>query len=85
METQTMTSFNETMRRRTKVFSDAEFFSKICIVVEECDESVFWLEYLTETGILQETETKSIKKEAEELLFIFSSVKKKLKDKRNNP
>ena len=32
--------------------SKAEFFSKICIVVEEADESVFWMEVLVEAEIV---------------------------------
>ena len=32
--------------------SKAEFISKISIVVEEADETVFWLELLTDTGVV---------------------------------
>ena len=63
--------------------SDAEFYSKICIVVEECDESVFWLEFLSDTGILTKNQTEAFHKEAEELLRIFSTIKKKLRNKRD--
>ncbi len=31
--------------------SEAEFFSKICIVVEESDESVFWLEVIHDSNM----------------------------------
>ena len=48
MKNNDVDSFNEKMRCRTKAAargrSEAEFYSKICIVVEECDESVFWIE-----------------------------------------
>jgi four helix bundle protein len=63
--------------------SEAEFYSKICIVVEECDESVFWLEFLVGTGILSTDQTGSLQKEAEELLRIFSTIKRKLRNKRD--
>ena len=63
--------------------SEAEFYSKICIVVEECDESVFWFEFLSETGILKKKQTEALHKEAEELLRIFSTIKKKLRNKRD--
>jgi len=63
--------------------SDAEFYSKICIVTEECDECLFWIDFITETGIILTTEIKTLRGEAEELLRIFSSIKKKLKLKRH--
>ena len=34
------------------VLDPAEFISKMGIVVEEADETVFWLEILTETGVV---------------------------------
>lgn len=62
--------------------SAAEFYSKVCIVVEECDESVFWIEFMAETEILNQDQTKEIHKEATELLCIFSTIKKKLRLKK---
>jgi four helix bundle protein len=43
------------------------------IVVEEADETVFWLEVLTETGVISETRTRELQTEANELLAIFSA------------
>jgi len=43
------------------------------IVVEEADETVFWLEVLTETGIVSAIKTTELQKEANELLAIFSA------------
>jgi four helix bundle protein len=70
-------------RSATRGRSEAEFYSKICIVVEECDESVFWLEFLSDTGILTKIQTEIPHKEADELLRIFSTIKKKLRNKRD--
>ena len=66
----------------TRGRSEAEFYSKICVVTEECDECLFWIDYLVDTGIIHVSETKTLQNEAEELLRIFSSIKKKLKLKR---
>jgi four helix bundle protein len=66
----------------TRGRSEAEFYSKICVVTEECDESLFWINFLEEVEVLTEPDAVSIKREAEELLRIFSSIKKKLKLKR---
>ena len=68
----------------TRGRSEAEFYSKICIVAEECDETVFWLDLLMDTGVLKQDQAGRLKGEAEELLHVFSRIKKKLKDKRTN-
>jgi len=64
--------------------SSAEFYLKICVVVEECDETLFWLEFLKDSGIISPEQIDNIRKEAEELLYVFSSIKKKLRQKREN-
>ncbi len=54
------------------------------IVVEEADETVFWLEVLTETGVISETRTRELQTEANELLAIsarhFALQRKTLND-----
>jgi four helix bundle protein len=61
--------------------SDTEFLSKISIVLEESDETKFWLEYLLRINILRESYTGGIQKETDELARIFSSIRKKMKEK----
>ncbi len=78
------TSVAVNFRSAARGRSDAEFYSKICIVVEECDESVFWIEFMTETEIINQNQTKDLHKEAEELLCIFSTIKKKLRLKKEH-
>lgn len=56
--------------------SDKEFYSKICIVVEEADESLFWLELFTEAGLVSMEKCKSLMTECNELVRIFSSTKR---------
>lgn len=56
--------------------SKAEFYSKISIVIEEADESLFWMEILIATGIIAETRLKGLMKEAEEILKILSTARK---------
>jgi four helix bundle protein len=50
--------------------SKAEFVSKMSIVVEEADETVFWLELLTDTGMVPTGKLALLLKEANELLAI---------------
>jgi four helix bundle protein len=61
--------------------SDAEFYSKICIVVEECDETQFWIDFLIRINILTTEETKELRDEIEQQVKIFTSIKKKMKDR----
>lgn len=56
--------------------SAQEFRSKISIVVEECDETVFWLEILAESGLIDAEKLDLLKQEALELLYITSSARK---------
>jgi four helix bundle protein len=53
--------------------SKAEFTARLGIVVEEIDETVFWLELLVESGILSASRLKDLQREANELLAIFVS------------
>jgi four helix bundle protein len=53
--------------------SKAEFIAKVGVVVEEADETVFWLELLGETVIVPEKRLKELLLEANELLAIFAA------------
>lgn len=52
--------------------SKAEFNSKLHIVLEEADESVFWLELIIESNLLPINEVKKLLDEANELTAIFA-------------
>ncbi|MGB0430971.1 MAG: four helix bundle protein [Bacteroidia bacterium] len=58
--------------------SERERYAKLCIVVEEADETVFWLEMLEEAGYLKKVSFDQFYKEAEEILKVMSSYKYKL-------
>jgi four helix bundle protein len=53
--------------------SRPEFLVKIGIVVEEADETVFWLEMLTEAGLVRAELLGDIISEANQLVAIFSA------------
>ena len=53
--------------------SRAEFISKMGVVVEEADETAFWLELLIETSIIPEVRLRDLLTEANELLAIFAA------------
>lgn len=53
--------------------SRAEFVSKMGTVVEEADETVFWLDLLVATGTVPEHKLRDLLAEANELLAIFAA------------
>lgn len=68
-------------RAMCRARSNNEKFAKICIVVEEADETVFWLEVIEEVNMMKDLELLQIfKKEATEILNVTSAYKKKLGD-----
>ncbi len=75
------TSVAANYRAATCARSDAEFLSKISIVLEETDETKFWLDYLQRINILKESDCFGVCKELDELVRIFSSIRKKMKEK----
>ena len=56
--------------------SKASFISKLSIVIEEADESIFWLEFIIDENLLEKHLVEPLKKEAEELTSIFISSRK---------
>ncbi len=58
--------------------SPKERYAKLCIVVEEADETIFWLELLSESGFINQNDLIEINAEAMEILKVMSSYKKKL-------
>ena len=54
----------------------AGFISKLSIVIEESDESNFWLEFIIDEGLLTKNKVKPLLQESEELTAIFFSSRK---------
>ena len=76
------TSTAANYRAACRARSDAEFFAKISIVVEEIDESNFWLDILISSGISDNALTKELLDESLELLKIYSASRKTVKHKK---
>lgn len=56
--------------------SQAEFYSKMSIVIEECDETLFWLELIEESFIYSKPELHQLKREVTEILKVVSKARK---------
>ncbi|MDO6437497.1 four helix bundle protein [Cyclobacterium sp. 1_MG-2023] len=72
--TSTAANFRAVCRAR----SERERFAKLCIVVEEADETLFWIEMITEAGFISKEKMTKSYKEAEEILKVMASYRKKL-------
>ena len=71
------TSLAANYRAACRGRSGAEFYSKMCTVVEESDESVFWYEVLMEANLVQNNEELEVlMSEAIEIVALMATVRK---------
>ena len=59
--------------------SAAEWYAKLCICIEEADESLFWLELLGDAAILPKARLQQLEQEYLEILSILSKARKNAK------
>jgi hypothetical protein len=74
------TSVTANYRASCRARSQANFISKMGIVEEEADETLFWLELLVESELVKEYKLKELIKEADELVAIFTASGKTAKE-----
>ncbi len=77
------TSVAANFRATCRARSQAEKYAKLCIVVEEADETIFWLEVLHESNIANIKNISMLQSEAMEILKVMSSYRKTLKQALN--
>ena len=70
------TSVGSNYRAVCRSRSRADFNSKMGIVIEEADETAFWLEVIIERKLIQEELVSSLLKEANEIIAIMVSSRK---------
>jgi len=71
-------------RSACKGKSTADFINKIVIVEEEADESIYWLELMEESGLVDMEAILPLKKEANELTAIFTAIGKTARANQRN-
>jgi len=69
-------------RAACRARSQAEFHSKLSIVVEEADESAFWMEILVEAEVVKSSELNFLSDEANQILKIASASRKTVSAKK---
>jgi four helix bundle protein len=76
------TSVGAHYREARRAKSDADFISKMEGGLQELDETAYWLELLGESGITKPDRLKPLQDEVEELIAIFVTMVRKVKNKR---
>ena len=71
------TSVAANFRAACRGRSTAEWYAKLCICVEEADETLFWLELLGDAGIVPKGRLESLEQEYLEIVSIFAAARKK--------
>jgi len=74
------TSVGANYREANRSRSKADFSNKIRISEAEASETVFWLELIIEMKWIEDKKLQAIIKESNELLAIFTSISKNLKN-----
>jgi four helix bundle protein len=70
------TSAAANYRAACRARSKKEFYAKLCIVVEETDETLFWLEILHDSNIeTDKTAVTTLGKEWQEILMIVAKAR----------
>jgi len=70
------TSVGANSRAAKRARSRPDFISKMGIVEEEADESLFWIDLLVEVGVLKKVRIEPLRTECEEILSItIASIK----------
>ena len=77
--TSTAANYSAACRAR----SQAEFFAKLSITLEEADETCFWLELMLEAGMGDENKLTAVLEEALALTKLFASARKTTNKKIN--
>lgn len=70
------TSVGANYRSACRAKSHADFIAKMAIVEEECDEAIYWMEMVVESGLMEEKRIIDLKTEANEIVsMVVASIK----------
>ena len=73
------TSVAANYRAACRARSANEFYAKLCIAVEEADETVLWLGFLTDSGLFPPARVAHLQQEALEILKLLATSRKNAK------
>ncbi len=75
------TSVGANYRAACRAKSTADLIAKLSIVVEEADETIYWLELLVESSLISSEKLKDLMQEASEILAMTVASIKTLRNK----
>lgn len=73
------TSVGAQYRESQRAKSDADFINKLESVLQEADETAFWLELIVRAGIMPAERLEPLRKEIDELIAILTTIVTKVK------
>jgi len=73
------TSVGAQFRESQRAKSDADFINKLESVLQEADETAYWLELLVKAEIVPAAKLESLRKETDELIAIVVTIVTKVK------
>ncbi|MDA0246065.1 MAG: four helix bundle protein [Chloroflexi bacterium] len=79
------TSVGANYRTASRARSQKDFISKIGLVEEECDETLYWLELIAESEMISPDLLKDLIREANELTAIFVASGRTAKERLHQP
>ena len=79
------TSVGANYRAACRAKSAADFISKMSIVEEECDESIYWMELLEDSGKIKKEGVAELKREGSEILAMVVASINTARSRRSNP
>jgi four helix bundle protein len=74
------TSVAANYRSAGRARSRAEFAAKMGVALEEADETAFWLELLSDTGVVRKQELEPLMREADEIVSILVACCKRARE-----
>jgi four helix bundle protein len=77
------TSVGANYRSACRAKSTADFISKLSIVEEEADESIYWMELLVDSGTVRAASLHDLMDEANQIVSIIVAAIKTTKSRRN--
>jgi four helix bundle protein len=76
------TSVGANYRSACRARSSADWINKLGVVIEEADESSYWLELIVDTELMLESKVSALLQESQELTAIFTAAQ--MTSKRNS-
>lgn len=73
------TSVGAQFRESQRAKSDADFINKLESVLQEADETAYWLELLVKANIVPAAKLESLRKEIDEIIAIIVTIVTKVK------